>query len=380
MFIRDSARIPDEPLTNLTKVVSIVILKVLSCKDNRRRFHEEVLAVVASVTIYDVAQKAGVSIASVSRVLNSPEQVHSTTRARVITAIDELGFVPKAEAAARARRSSRRIGVLAPFFTYPSFVQRLRGIATSLSMVANELVIYNVDSSAHRDAYLTSLPLTRRLDGIIVMALPFAERVAERLMQRLAAHEMDVVLIEWSHAMFSSIVIDDVAGGRLVGDYLLGLGRRRLGFVGDSDLPDYAIHTSDQRMIGFRQALEGAGQELLPDYVALAPHGLETAYRQALRLFALPTPPDAIFAASDTQALGVLKAARDRSLRVPGDLAIVGFDDLDIADYIGLTTVRQPLEESGRIAVELLLARLENPTRPIQNVTLPLTLVKRETA
>ena len=133
-------------------------------------------------------------------------------------------------------------------------------------------------------------------------------------------------------------------------------------------------------MIGFRQALEGAGQELLPDYVALAPHGLETAYRQALRLFALPTPPDAIFAASDTQALGVLKAARDRSLRVPGDLAIVGFDDLDIADYIGLTTVRQPLEESGRIAVELLLARLENPTRPIQNVTLPLTLVKRETA
>jgi len=333
-----------------------------------------------SVTIYDVAQMAGVSIASVSRVLNSPEQVNPATRARVITAIDTLGFVPKAEAAARARRSTQRIGVLAPFFTYPSFVQRLRGVATTLSTVANELVIYNVDSSVHRDAYLASLPLTRRLDGIIVMALPFAEAVAERLMQRLAFNEMDVVLIESSHPMFSSITIDDVAGGRLVADYFLALGRRRLGFVGDSDLPDYAIHTSDRRLTGFRQALLEAGLELPAAYVALAPHGLDAAYRQALRLFALPSPPDAIFAASDTQALGVLKAARERGLQVPHDVAIVGFDDLDMADYIGLTTVRQPLEESGRIAVELLLARLENPTRPIQNITLPLTLVKRETA
>ena len=112
---------------------------------------------MTSVTIYDVAQMAGVSIASVSRVLNSPEQVNPATRARVITAIDTLGFVPKAEAAARARRSTQRIGVLAPFFTYPSFVQRLRGVATTLSTVANELVIYNVDSSVHRDAYLAGL-------------------------------------------------------------------------------------------------------------------------------------------------------------------------------------------------------------------------------
>ncbi|MGB4976156.1 MAG: substrate-binding domain-containing protein, partial [Anaerolineae bacterium] len=84
--------------------------------------------------------------------------------------------------------------------------------------------------------------------------------------------------------------------------------------------------------------------------------------------------------ASDTQALGALKAARDRGLRVPHDVAIIGFDDLDLADYIGLTTVRQPLEQSGRIAAELLLTRLDDPTRPNQKITLPLTLVKRETA
>ena len=335
---------------------------------------------MAGVTIYDVAHQAGVSIASVSRVLNSPEQVNHATRARVLTAIDALGYMPKAEAVARARKSTQRIGVLAPFFTYPSFVQRLRGVAATLSTAAYELVIYNVDSSAHRDAYLASLPLTRRLDGIIVMALPFSESVAERLMQRLAVNEMDVVLIEWSHARFSSIVIDDVAGGRMAAEHFLALGRRRFAFVGDSDLPDFAIHTSDLRLHGFREALAQAGYELSGDYVSLAPHSLKTAYGQAQRLFDLPAPPGAIFAASDTQALGVLKAARDRGLRAPQDVAIIGFDDLDIAEYVGLTTVRQPLEQSGRIAAELLLARLDDPTRPNQKITLPLTLVKRETA
>ncbi len=333
-----------------------------------------------AVTIYDVAQKAGVSIASVSRVINAPDQVAVATRARVMAAIEELSFIPKAEAAARARRGTQRIGVLAPFFTYPSFVQRLRGVAAALTSAAYELVIYNVDSSLHRDAYLESLPLTRRLDGIIIMALPVGEQSAERLEQRLAAHNMAVVLIEWSYPPFTSIEIDDQAGGRLAADYLLTSGRRRLAFVGDSDLPDYAIRTSDRRLAGFRQALLARGSELPADYVSLAPQSLQNAYLQAQRLFDLPSPPDAIFAPSDTQALGVLKAARDRGLAVPGDVAIVGFDDLDMAAYVGLTTVRQPLEESGRVAVELLLARLEDPARLPQRIMLPLTLVRRETA
>ena len=106
---------------------------------------------------------------------------------------------------------------------------------------------------------------------------------------------------------------------------------------------------------------------------------MESARQQAHALFDLPAPPTAIFAPSDTQAMGVLKAARERGLRVPGDLAVIGFDDVEFADYIGLTTVRQPLEESGRVAVDLLLARLADRSRPV-SVYLPLTLVQRETA
>ncbi len=331
---------------------------------------------MAEHTVYDVAKKAGVSIATVSRVLNNPDKVRPATRDRILQVVDELGFVPKAEAAARARRASRRIGVLAPFFSYASFVQRLRGVATALAGQNYELVIYNVDTSARRDAYLTSLAVTRRLDGLIIMALPFDAPIA----RRLSSHALESVLIEFSQPDFSSIEIDNYQGGRLAAEYLLSQDHRRFGFIGDTDLPTYAIHTSDWRLEGYRQALEQGGVQLPNDCIALAPFGLETAHAAALRLLEQPEPPTAIFCASDTMAMGALKAARERGLRVPEDLAIIGFDDIDMSDYIGLTTIRQNLEESGRVAVELLLSRLADRSRSVQHIHLPLELVKRQTA
>ncbi|HNP71803.1 MAG TPA: LacI family DNA-binding transcriptional regulator [Kouleothrix sp.] len=326
-------------------------------------------------TIYDVADLANVSISTVSRVLNSPDQVNESTRTRVLAAIDQLNFVPKAEATARARKGTRRIGVLAPFITYPSFVQRLRGVAT-LTDAAYEMVIYNVESASRRDGYLSTLPVTRRLDGLIVMALPFGSAAA----QRLRMHNLETVLIECTNPWFSSVEIDDDAGGEMVARYLLERGHRRFGFVGDANVPDYAIHTSERRFLGYQRALRAAGCELQPEHVRTGQHGLEQARKLTHQLLEAPGPPTAIFAPSDTQAMGVLKAARERGLAVPSELAVIGFDDVEVADYIGLTTVRQPLEESGRVAVELLLARLADRARPVQRVTLQLEIVRRETA
>jgi DNA-binding LacI/PurR family transcriptional regulator len=327
-------------------------------------------------TIYDVAKKAKVSIATVSRVLNSPEKVSEATRNRVLAAIDSLGFVPKAEAAARARKNNGRIGVLAPFFVYPSFVQRLRGVAAALAYSPYDLMIYYVDSSARRDAILASLSVTRRVDGLIVMALPFGDTAGQRLLK----HGIETVLIEVARPSFSSIEIDDEGGGRMAAEYLISKGHRRCAFVGDKDLPDYSIHTSDRRLLGYRQALASAGIPLPDAHVSLAPQSIENARQQTHLLLDLPEPPTAIFAASDTQAMGVLKAAHERGVSIPNQLAIIGFDDLDISDYIGLTTVRQCLEESGRVAVELLLARLTDPSRAVQHIKLPLCVVQRQTA
>ncbi len=327
-------------------------------------------------TIYDVAKQAGVSITTVSRMLNAPNKVNGETRERILAAIDGLGFVPKAEARARALRGTGRIGVISPFFTAPSFVQRLRGISEALSPKKFEMVIYTVDLAEHLKSFLSYLPLTGNLDGLIILSLP----VDDADVRRLVEHGLPAVLVEFPHPSLSSVEIDDVMGGRMAAKYLLEKGHSRIAFLGDTDLPEYSLHPVSQRLVGFRQALKEAGIDLPEVFVKLAPYSLEQTRQVAADLLSAPQPPTAIFAATDFQALGVLKAARQLKVQVPEQLAVVGFDDLDIAEYADLTTIRQHLDELGRLAVEILLAQIELPSRPPRHVKLSLTLIERQTA
>jgi DNA-binding LacI/PurR family transcriptional regulator len=327
-------------------------------------------------TIYDVAKHAGVSITTVSRMLNAPDKVNSKTRDRVLAAIDELSFIPKAEARARAMQHTGRIGVISPFFTAPSFIQRLRGVAETLSPENYELVIYTVDSNDHFQGYLSGLPLTGNLDGLIILSLP----VDEDQVHRLIDHGLPTVLIEYPHPKLNCVEIDDVEGGHMAASYLLEKGHRRIAFLGDTDLPEYSIHPVSLRLRGFRRALKEARIKLPDTFVRLAPYSQEQTRKVAKELLNLPEPPTAIFAATDFQALGVLKAARQLGFKVPEQLAVIGFDDLDVAEYFDLTTISQHLDESGRLAVELLLTQIESPSRPPRHVRLPLTLVERQTA
>lgn len=326
-------------------------------------------------TIYDVAKRADVSITTVSRILNAPDKVNGKTRERVLRAIDKLGFVPKAEARARALQKSGRIGVITPFFTAPSFVQRLRGIAQVLSKENYGLVVYSVDSAERLNHYLSSLALTGGLDGLIIMSL----RVAPADAQRLVDNGLAVVFIEYPHPEINSVEIDDVHGGRLAAEYLISKGHRRIAFFGDTDLPEYLMHPVAQRLQGFRQVLHEMGLGLPKDFVCLAPYTQEQTRLIAHQLLTGAQPPTAIFSATDFQAVGVLKAARQLDVKVPDQLAVVGFDDLDLAEFLDLTTIRQHLDESGRLAAEILLAQIADPTRPAHHVRLPLTLVERLT-
>ena len=326
-------------------------------------------------TIYDVAKHAGVSITTVSRMLNDPARVNAETRKRVLASIDALRFVPKAEARARAMQKTGRIGVISPFFTAPSFIQRLRGIAGALSPMNFELVIYTVDSSDHFQRYLSTLPLIGNLDGLIVLSLPVGDAEA----QRLTSHHLPTVLIEYPHPKLNCVEIDDVQGGYMAGTYLLQKGHRRIAFLGDSDLPNYAIHPVRQRLSGFRRALQEAGVELPETFVRLAPYSQEQTRQVARVLLGLPEPPTAVFAATDFQALGVLKAAHQLNVGVPEQLAIIGFDDLDLAELFDLTTISQHLDESGRLAVEILVAQRESSSQLPRHVKLPLSLIERKT-
>lgn len=326
-------------------------------------------------TIFDVSKLSGYSISTISRVINYPEKVNINTRQVINNAIDQLGFVPKAEARARALRFMGRIGVITPFFTAPSFVQRMRGLAGSLSKENFDLVIYTVDSNNRLQSYLSSLPLTGNLDGLVIMSLP----VSDNDVKRLNDHYLPTVLIEYPHPQLNSVEIDDVKGGILATEYLINKGHRRIAFLGDTDLPEYSIHPVNLRLKGFRQALMAANIQVPEKFIRLAPYNQEQAREIAKELIELPDPPTAIFAATDFQALGVLKATRQLGIKVPDELAIIGFDDLDMAEFEDLTTVRQHLDESGRIAIEILLSQISDFSRPVQHVYLPLNVIERLT-
>jgi DNA-binding LacI/PurR family transcriptional regulator len=329
-----------------------------------------------SSTIYDVAEMAGVSISTVSRVINANPNVSEATRTRVQDAIDRLAFIPKAEARARAMRDFARIGVLTPFFTAPAFVQRVRGVAEGLFATRYELTIFTVESIEHLNHYLATLPITGHLEGLILLSL----RVNDESARKLKDHNLETVLIEFPRQDLNTVEIDDIAGGRMAAEYLIGKGHQRLAFLGDTaDLGAFAILPITLRLQGFKQGLEAAGLSLPDRYICTSPYDVKDAERNVEPLLNLPDRPTAIFCATDMQAVGVINKARQLGLRVPEDLAVLGFDDLDFADYFGLSTIHQPLDESGRLAVEILLSRIKDPDRPLRHVRLPLKIVERQT-
>ena len=327
-------------------------------------------------TIYDVAEAAGVSIGTVSKTLNHPSTVSAATRAKVLDAVDRLGFVPKEEATSRARRGVGRIGVMAPFSSYPSFSERLNGVLEVARGRPAEVVVYDFDSPAASATLLESLPTTRSLDGLIIMALPLAPSVADRL----RASRLPVVLVEMTADGFSSVEIDDAGGGRLAAGRLLATGRRRFAFLGERQrLPDMPS-PSRRRLEAFRAALADRGIPLGDGAVVLAPNDADGARAAADSLFSGGDPPDAVFAHSDELAAAALAAARARGLRVPDDVGIVGFDDSRFAAALDLTTIRQPLAESGAWAADRLVQQLADPAGSVAHIRLPVTLTVRGSA
>jgi LacI family transcriptional regulator len=326
-------------------------------------------------TIYDVAKLSGMSIATVSRVLNTPERVSETSRRRVMAAIDELGFVPKAEARARVLQSTGRIGVVTPFFTSPSFIDRLRGVAAALANSRYELVIYTVDSMDRLNGYFATLPILGNLDGLIVISLPMDDDAA----QRLISNQLETVLIESAHPRFSAILGDDRVGGRLAAQHLVEQGHRRCAYVYFGQHPEYSIHPEVQRLSGYRDALAEHGVALPADYIKHVPVSRKGIREQLRELFELTEPPTALFVPSDDLAIRVIHRARELGLHTPRDISVVGFDGIDIAEHIDLTTVNQQLVESGQVAVELLLVRLSDPGRPVQQIQIPVHLDVRGT-
>ncbi len=329
-------------------------------------------------TIRDVARVAGVGLGTVSRVINNSPQVSESTRRRVLDAIEALDFHPSPIARRLSLGKTLTIAAVAPFFTRPATVERLRGVEIAIAGTEYDLIVFNVESPERRYATLREVTCSQRVDGALVISLPPSEQELEILQ----SSSVPVVLIDINSPEvngFSRVVIDDVAGGRLATEHLIGLGHRRIGYISDSFDEPSLYTASRMRYLGYREALRKAGIVPAEAWHRHGAHGRYEAEQLALHILNLGDPPTAIFAASDTQAIGVMEAARKMGMNVPRDLSVVGYDDIELAEHMGLTTIRQPLFESGAEGVRLLLQVIADQAAAPETIRLPTELVKRRT-
>jgi DNA-binding LacI/PurR family transcriptional regulator len=331
---------------------------------------------VASVTIRDVAKKAGVGVGTVSRVLNESHSVSEPTRAKVLEAIAELNYSPSLIARRLSLGRTMTIGVIAPFFIRPSYVERLRGVEAVLSESEYDFILYNVESVARRNTSFRELPRKERVDGMLIMTLP----PTDEEIANFKREEVPVVLIDASHPELSHVCIDDVRGGYQATQHLIALGHHRIGYISDllQESP-FGFRPVADRYQGYRQALAEANIAFNPDYHRQGTLSRREARRLTTELLSLAEPPTAIFAYSDTQAFGVLRAAQDLGIKVPQELSVIGYDDLEMSEFFHLTTIRQHLYESGVWGAEMLLEAIAHPSATPKQMVLQTELTVRDT-
>jgi LacI family transcriptional regulator len=325
----------------------------------------------ARVTIGDVAAQAGVSIATVSKVINGRYGVAADTLARVQAVIDELGY--ESSIVAQSLRSHRTnvIGILVADIE-PFSAELLKGAARAIRGTGYELVVYSGGGLARDQAgwerrYLSRVSGTLT-DGTILVTPTVVD----------VAYGAPVVAVDphTGPSSLPTIASDNLDGAVTATEYLVGLGHRRIGFLGGR--PD--LESARLREQGFRQALAAAGIDLDPDLVRVGGYELESAEEPARQMLQLPRPPTAVFAANDVTAILMMRVAGSLGIAVPGDLSVIGFDNIPESALTepGLTTIEQPIQAMGFEAVRMLIDLIERTSgRPLQ-LTLPTALVIRQ--
>jgi DNA-binding LacI/PurR family transcriptional regulator len=326
-------------------------------------------------TMAEVAKHAGVGIGTVSRVLSGSPKVSENTRNKVQLSAELLGYQRPRKITAQQGKGGRLIGVLVPFFDEKSAFQRLRGIVTRLAPHGCEVVLHNIESPAQARSKLVELPRSPIFDGLIVISLPLIGDEGERLVNA----RFPTVLLDTSYPGLPSVCIDDRAGGALATRHLISLGHTSIAFVSEPPHNAFGFIAGARREEGFRAAMAEAGLPVLASMIRYGAYLHSAARQMATELLSLTDRPTAIVAGSDVQAVGCLEAATQLGINVPDELSVVGYDDIDLAGLMGLSTVRQPLIYSGERGADLVLEAMSMRNRQPNTEMLELELVVRAT-
>ena len=325
-------------------------------------------------TITDVARVAGVSVATVSRALRGLDRVSPATRQRVLDVAAELHYVASPTATSLASGRTRIVAVCAPFLSRWYFATLVSAIEKELRSREHHAMLFDLED----DTYASRLPLTqnmlwKRVDGVITLDVAMGpDEVA--LIDRLG---LPLVAIGSPVPGRPCVRIDDPGAMRTAVEHLLGLGHRRIGYIGD--VPDNVAHVRAprDRLDAFTTTMRSAGLQVRPEWVLGSDWTAQAAAVDSRDLLSGPDRPTAIVAASDEMAIGVRETAARLGLDVPGDLSVIGIDDYVLSDVLGLTTVRQDVTEQGRTAAQMLLATLLAEQPCSGDVVMPTELVVR---
>ena len=331
------------------------------------------------ITIYDLAREAGVGIGTVSRCLNNHPSVSPETRARVLAVAKRLSYQPHAYAQKLASRKTNTISTIIPFFTNYFFIQILQGIQDRAAELGFDLILYGVNDTAQAEYYLKRSLLRGHVDGVMFFSMKFPESLVPKFDQMT----LPLVLVDTYHPKFDSIRVQNREGAVQAVRHLLSLGHRDIAMINAS----LDTQPARDRLDGYREALENAGVPFSMDRVIVSGIGKQDGFNresgkvsmmELLDRNTTTMPVTAAFIASDVQAMGALEALRERHIRVPEDMALVSFDDIELAHHAQLTTMRQPMHEMGILALEKLMTRIKEPGAPPSISTFQPQLIVRQ--
>ena len=321
----------------------------------------------------DVARQAGVSISTVSHVVNNSRAVSSEARSRVLAAMKELGYKPNALAQNLRRQQTFSIGMIVPDSANPFFAEVARGIEDTSFEQNHSVILCNTDGDVHKQTTHTDLLIKNQVAGILFVAAG----ISTELVDDLQARQVPLVVVdrEVPNVAVDTVLTNHRQGGRQATRHLIELGHRRIACVsGGSDLSPSA-----ERLTGYQMELQDNGIPFDDTLVFKGDFQYASGYRAARELLSLPEPPTAVFACNDLMAVGVISAATEMGLQVPEDFSVVGFDDVHLASFTNppLTTIAQPKYEIGVIATEMLLARARDLDAPPRVERLETKLIVR---
>lgn len=324
-------------------------------------------------SIKDIARLANVSHSTVSRALKDSPLINPETADRVKRIAREVGYRPSAVARGLVTRHTMMIGVVVTTVSDPFISEVVGGIEDMACRSGYSVYLAESGADAERETGVVRSFAERRVDGIVVTA----SRVGALYTPLLEEMGVPIVLVNNQHPgeFVHSVIIDNLVGSRLVTDYLIGLGHRKIGYLGDR----FGYQSDTERFAGYREALDRHGLPFLPELFVEGDGKAEGGLAGAEELLSRAEPPTAIVCYNDMTAMGALRAAHRRGVRVPGHLSVAGFDDLAIASFFTppLTTVRQPMRQMGRLAIETLLSLLAHRSAGA-TVRVPAELVVRE--